>query len=78
MDVFDELNPRASLLIVLGNWKKEPDVCWAPEGTDHLAVVLEVGAPESAPQLTIDARAWLETTGTTTVTGTFDQLMLHR
>ncbi|PYH89151.1 hypothetical protein BO71DRAFT_403284 [Aspergillus ellipticus CBS 707.79] len=65
MGVFDELIPRASLLTVLGNWAKEPDACWAPESTDDLTVVLEVGASESAPRLAIDARGWLETPGTT-------------
>ncbi|KAL4943630.1 hypothetical protein BDV06DRAFT_189533 [Aspergillus oleicola] len=63
--VFNEFIPRASLLTVLGNWAKEPDACWAPESTDDLTVVLEVGASESAPRLAINARGWLETPGTT-------------
>ncbi|KAL4784101.1 hypothetical protein BJX76DRAFT_367850 [Aspergillus varians] len=65
MGVFDELVPRASPMAVMGNWAKEPNACWAPESTDDLSVVLEVGASESAPQLAIDARGWLETPGTT-------------
>jgi hypothetical protein len=68
MGVFDEFIPRASLLTVLGNWAKEPDACWAPESTDDLTVVLEVGTSESAPRLAIDARRWLETPGTTVKT----------
>ncbi|KAE8390112.1 hypothetical protein BDV23DRAFT_155918 [Aspergillus alliaceus] len=68
MGVFDELIPRASLLTVLGNWAKEPDACWAPESTDDLTVVLEVGTSESAPRLAIDARGWLESPGTTVKT----------
>ncbi|KAL2829267.1 hypothetical protein BDW59DRAFT_142407 [Aspergillus cavernicola] len=65
MGVFDEFIPLASPLTVLGNWAKEPDACWAPESTDDLTVVLEVGTSESARQLAIDARGWLETPGTT-------------
>lgn len=68
MGVFNEFVPRASLLTVLGNWAKEPDACWAPELTDDLTVVLEVGASESAPQLAINAKGWLETPRTTVKT----------
>ncbi|KAL4818653.1 hypothetical protein BDW67DRAFT_157064 [Aspergillus spinulosporus] len=65
MGIYDEVLPLASPLTVLDNWAKEPDACWAPESTGNLTVVLEVGASESAPRLAIDAKAWLETPGTT-------------
>ncbi|RHZ50063.1 uncharacterized protein CDV56_102405 [Aspergillus thermomutatus] len=50
----------------LGDWAKEPDICWAPRATSSsLTCVVEVGTSESASQLAIDARGWLETPGAT-------------
>lgn len=44
MGLFDEFVLRTSLLAILGNWTKEPGTSWAPQKTDKLSVILEMGA----------------------------------
>ncbi|GIK03242.1 hypothetical protein Aspvir_007311 [Aspergillus viridinutans] len=68
MLVSGEFISLSSPLTVLGSWAKEPDAAWSPESTGNLTVVLEVGDSESAQQLAINARGWLESPGTTAET----------
>ncbi|KAL2870695.1 uncharacterized protein BJX67DRAFT_344393 [Aspergillus lucknowensis] len=65
MRVSREIIPCASPLTVIGQRAKEPDACWLSKATGSLKVVVEVGASESARQLAIDARGWVETPSTT-------------
>ncbi|KAL4782093.1 hypothetical protein BJX76DRAFT_349638 [Aspergillus varians] len=62
MNVHREVRPFGSTTVTVGNWKKEADCCWAPASTNtRLSFVVEVGLLESARQLALDARSWLET-----------------
>jgi hypothetical protein len=65
MDVSGEFTLLSYLLTTLGSWAKEPDAAWSPESTGNLVVVLEVGSSEPSQQLRIDAREWIESSGTT-------------
>ncbi|KAL5332410.1 hypothetical protein BJX70DRAFT_384225 [Aspergillus crustosus] len=62
MNVYHDMRPFGSTTVTAGNWKKEADCCWAPASTNtRLSFVVEVGFSESARQLALDARGWLET-----------------
>jgi hypothetical protein len=62
MNVDCDVWPFGSTTVTVGNWKKEADCCWAPASTNaRLSFVVEVGLSESARQLALDARGWLET-----------------
>ncbi|KAJ5800200.1 uncharacterized protein N7518_002268 [Penicillium psychrosexuale] len=62
MNVHRDVRPFGSTTVAVGNWKKEADCCWAPASTNaRLSFVVEVGLSESARQLALDARGWLET-----------------
>lgn len=62
MNVHDEVWPFGSTTVTVGNWKKEADCCWAPASTNaRPSFVVEVGLPESARRLALDAHGWLET-----------------
>jgi hypothetical protein len=62
MNVHRDVRPFGSTTVTVGNWKKEADCCWAPASTNaRLSFVVEVGLSESARQLALDARGWLET-----------------
>ncbi|KKK24299.1 hypothetical protein AOCH_007787 [Aspergillus ochraceoroseus] len=51
-----------STTVTIGNWRKEADCCWGPVSTNtRLSFVVEVGLSESARNLALDARGWLET-----------------
>ncbi|CAG7948037.1 unnamed protein product [Penicillium nalgiovense] len=61
MDVDDECMTFGSPMNVLGDWVKEPDLCWSPAISGcQLRCVVEVGTSQSARQLSIDAHGWLE------------------
>ncbi|KAL4913673.1 hypothetical protein BDW62DRAFT_214054 [Aspergillus aurantiobrunneus] len=61
-NVHRDMRPFGSTTVTVGNWKKEADCCWAPASTNtRLSFVVEVGLSESARQLALDARGWLET-----------------
>ncbi|KAJ6186223.1 hypothetical protein N7519_007524 [Penicillium mononematosum] len=61
MNVDDECMTFDSPMNVLGDWVKEPDLCWSlMTSSGQLRCVVEVGISESARQLSIDARGWLE------------------
>lgn len=62
MNIHRDVRPFGSTTVMVGNWKKEADCCWAPASTNtRLSFVVEVGLSESARQLALDARGWLET-----------------
>lgn len=62
MNVHRDLRRFGSTTVTVGNWKKEADCCWAPASTNaRLSFVVEVGLSESARQLALNARGWLET-----------------
>jgi hypothetical protein len=62
MNVHRDVKPYGSTTVTVGNWKKEADCCWAPASTNgRLTFVVEIGLSESARQLALDARGWLET-----------------
>ncbi|KAJ5542131.1 hypothetical protein N7461_008134 [Penicillium sp. DV-2018c] len=47
--------------IELGDWVKEPDVCWAPAfSPSKPTCVVEVGTSKSTTHLSVDAHGWLE------------------
>ncbi|KAJ5795227.1 hypothetical protein N7457_001826 [Penicillium paradoxum] len=61
MNVHHDVRPFGSTTVTVGNWTKEADCCWAPASTNaRLSFVVEVGLSESARQLALDARSWLE------------------
>lgn len=62
LNVHRVMRSFGSTTVKVGNWKKEADCCWAPASTNaRLSFVVEVGLSESARQLALDARGWLET-----------------
>ncbi|KAI9040584.1 uncharacterized protein KD926_008151 [Aspergillus affinis] len=61
MNVDDECLSLPSPLNDLGNWIKEPDLCWAPiTASSKPTCVIEIGTSESASHLSFDAHGWLE------------------
>ncbi|KAL2822992.1 hypothetical protein BJX63DRAFT_376029 [Aspergillus granulosus] len=86
MNVDDETLPCGSATVTVGNWQKEANSSCCPTGTDvRLSFVVEVGLSESARQLALDARGWLETDSSSVklvVTITIHQdnptIILHR
>ncbi|KAL4983783.1 hypothetical protein BDW68DRAFT_168186 [Aspergillus falconensis] len=62
MNVYRDMRPFGSRTVTVGNWTKEADCCWAPASTStRLSFVVEIGLSESARQLALSARGWLET-----------------
>ncbi|KAL4812559.1 hypothetical protein BDW67DRAFT_169926 [Aspergillus spinulosporus] len=62
MNVHRDVKPLGSTTVTVGDWNKEADCCWAPASANtRLSFVVEVGLSESARQLALDARSWLET-----------------
>lgn len=70
-DELSSMNIKKRCLIVssprvtIGRLTKEPDTCWGPKGTGDRKVVMEVGVSETARELGIDARNWIESTTNT-------------
>ncbi|KAL4787582.1 hypothetical protein BJX76DRAFT_318424 [Aspergillus varians] len=61
MGVDSECLSLASPRNELGNWIKEPDLCWAPVvSSSKPTFVVEIGTSESAAHLATDAHDWLE------------------
>ncbi|KAJ5551046.1 hypothetical protein N7461_005744 [Penicillium sp. DV-2018c] len=61
MDVDLECLTLGSPRIELGDWIKEPDVCWAPAFSPHKPTcVIEIGTSESTSHLSVGVRGWLE------------------
>jgi hypothetical protein len=61
MNVDDECLSLPSPLNELGNWIKEPDLCWAPTAASSKPTcVIEIGTSESPSRLSVDAHGWLE------------------
>ncbi|EPS30583.1 hypothetical protein PDE_05535 [Penicillium oxalicum 114-2] len=68
MEVDSDVMPFGSTTVTVGNWTKEADCCWAPASTNpRLSFVVEVGLSESARQIALDARGWLETDSSSVV-----------
>jgi hypothetical protein len=64
MNLEDEVEPLGSTTVQIGIWKKEADECWAPSARNtQLSAIFEVGLSESSRRLSLDARGWLETSG---------------
>ncbi|KAB8234202.1 uncharacterized protein BDW43DRAFT_310558 [Aspergillus alliaceus] len=62
MNLEDHVDLLGSTTVTIGSWKKEADFCWAPASkATALSFVVEVGLSESARNLPLDARGWLET-----------------
>ncbi|KAL4939670.1 hypothetical protein BDV06DRAFT_198355 [Aspergillus oleicola] len=62
INAYHHIKPVGSTTVMVGNWTKEADCCWAPASTlTRLSFVVEVGLSESARQLALGARGWLET-----------------
>ncbi|CAI7652285.1 unnamed protein product [Penicillium bialowiezense] len=62
LNVKDEVWATGSATEEIGNWRKEADCSWATSGKPiTLRFVVDVGFPESANQLALDAHGWLET-----------------
>lgn len=62
MGLEDDVDSLGSTTVTIGSWKREADCCWAPASqTTELSFVVEVGLSNSARQLALDARGWLET-----------------
>ncbi|KAJ5082333.1 hypothetical protein N7532_011376 [Penicillium argentinense] len=86
MNVHRDVRPFGSTTVTVGNWKKEADCCWAPASTNaRLSFVVEVGLSESARQLALDARGWLETYSssvklvvTISINSEHPEIILHR
>ena len=61
MDVDLECLTLGSPRNELGDWIKEPDVCWAPAfSSNKPTCVIEIGTSESTSHLSVDAHGWLE------------------
>jgi hypothetical protein len=61
MNVDDECLSLSSPLNDLGNWIKEPDLCWVPTTAScKPTCVIEIGTSESASYLSAHAHGWLE------------------
>lgn len=86
MKLEGDVDLLGSTTVTIGSWKKEADCCWAPasKATD-LSFVVEVGLSESARNLALDARGWLETCAssvklvvTININRTNPEVILHR
>ncbi|CAI7646826.1 unnamed protein product [Penicillium glandicola] len=61
MDVDLECLTLGSPRNELGDWVKEPDICWAPAfSSNKPTCVVEIGTSESVSHLSVDAHGWLE------------------
>ncbi|KAJ5977523.1 hypothetical protein N7501_000865 [Penicillium viridicatum] len=61
MDVDLECLTLGSPRNELGDWIKEPDVCWASAfSSNKPTCVIEIGTSESTSHLSVDAHDWLE------------------
>ncbi|KAL2822134.1 hypothetical protein BDW59DRAFT_149683 [Aspergillus cavernicola] len=65
MQLQNEIDSLGSSNIQIRNWKEEADECWALSTQNApLTTILEIGLFESSQRLALDARGWLETSGT--------------
>ena len=84
LNVHRAVRSFGSTTVTVGNWTKEADCCWAPASTNaRLNFVVEVGLSESARQLALDARSWLETSSvelvvTISIKREKPEIILHR
>ena len=86
MNLDDEVEPLGSTTVTLGSWKKEADCSWAPGSRGiEFTLVVEVGLLESARRLDLDARGWLESSGspvkivvTININRTNPEIIIHR
>lgn len=59
-----EIKPLGSATVHIRNWKTEADECWATKRlSGHLNAILKIRLLETSARLTLDARGWLETRG---------------